>query len=115
MGVTSTEMVTALGATFKVEPEIGDVATKVFATAGAAKMKLRPSMPTIAAKRFKPLPHSLSIRLNDLTSLDLSTSPQMGLWLLIYERSYHSCLHININVLLVVTPLKLFRVFPMSR
>ena len=56
MGVISTEMVTALGATFRVEPAIGEVATSEFAVAGAAMSKERPSAPKIAAKRFTPLP-----------------------------------------------------------
>jgi hypothetical protein len=55
IGVTSTEIVTALGATFKVDPAIGDVATKVLASAGAEMSVARPSAPMIAAKRFNSL------------------------------------------------------------
>ena len=76
IGVISTEIVTALGATFSVAPAIGEVATKELAKAGDAIKKVRPITPISAAIRFKVKPNLSSIRLYGLTSLDLTTSPQ---------------------------------------
>ena len=52
IGVTSTEIVTALGAAFKVAPAIGDVATSELANAGAAINIDMPIAPISAARRF---------------------------------------------------------------
>lgn len=79
IGVISTVIVTALGATFSVDAAIGVVATNVFATAGDAKMKVSPITPIAATNRFNFLPTLAqladSIRLYRLTSLDWYTSP----------------------------------------
>ena len=56
IGVISTVIVTALGATFSVAPAIGEVATKELAKAGEAMKKVRPITPTSAAIRFKVKP-----------------------------------------------------------
>jgi hypothetical protein len=52
MGVISTEIVTALGATFKVAPAIGDVATRELAKAGPVMKTEMPIAPISAARRF---------------------------------------------------------------
>jgi hypothetical protein len=52
IGVISTEIVTALGATFIVAPAIGDVATSELAKAGAAINTDIPIAPISAAIRF---------------------------------------------------------------
>ena len=75
----STVIVTALGSTFRVEPAIGDVATRELASAGADRRTVNPRAAITAVKRFTcytdPLSNLLLIRLYRLTSLDLTTSP----------------------------------------
>ncbi len=51
MGVTSTIIVTALGATFKVESEIGVFETKVFAKAGEVMSRKNPIKVEMATLR----------------------------------------------------------------
>jgi hypothetical protein len=74
IGVISTEIVTALGATFRVEPAIGDVATSELASAGPVAITEMTIAPISAAKRFTCVPafaaRVVSIRLYSLTSLD---------------------------------------------